>query len=129
MQVKSLKLKKFINNNGTLIPFYLKDFKNFKVKRFFILHGKKNSIRGDHAHKKCTQIFIAVNGKINIEINKSKKKRYFLNTKNAKALVVPPLNWCKIHFLEKKSSVLVLCNVKFSENEYIRDYKKFINYT
>ncbi len=128
MRVKSLKLKKFINNNGTLIPFYLKDFKDFKIKRFFILHGKKNSIRGDHAHKKCTQIFIAIHGKIEIKISKNKKKKYSLNTKNTKVLVVPPLHWCKINFLEKKSSVLVLCDVKFSENEYIRDYNKFLNY-
>ena len=80
------------------------------------------------AHKKCTQIFIPLSGKIKLEIVKKNKKIFKLNYKNQYALLVPPLNWCKISFLEKKSSILVLCNVKFSENEYIRKYKEFLKY-
>ena len=74
MPIKLMKLKKFVNNNGTLVPVHLNKIKNFKLKRFFILHGKKNRLRGDHAHKKCTQIFIPLNGKIKLEILKKKKK-------------------------------------------------------
>tara|TARA_Y100000816_G_scaffold261024_1_gene217711 strand:+ start:1511 stop:1900 length:390 start_codon:yes stop_codon:yes gene_type:complete len=128
MSIKKFKLKKFVSTNGTLIPFYLDKIENFTLKRFFILHGKKNCFRGDHAHKKCTQIFIPLSGKIKLEIVKKNKKIFKLNYKNQYALLVPPLNWCKISFLEKKSSILVLCNVKFSENEYIRKYKEFLKY-
>ena len=123
-----MKLKKIVNNNGTLVPVYLNKIKNFKLKRFFILHGKKNRLRGDHAHKKCTQIFIPLNGKIKLEILKKKKKIFKLSNKDQHALIVPPFNWCKIRFLEEKSSILVLCDVTFSENEYIRKYKEFVKY-
>ncbi len=128
MPIKLMKLKKFVNNNGTLVPVYLNKIKNFKLKRFFILHGKKNHLRGDHAHKKCTQIFIPLNGKIKLEILKKKKKIFKLSNKDQNALIVPPFHWCKIRFLEEKSSILVLCDVTFSENEYIRKYKEFVKY-
>ncbi len=128
MPIKLLKLKKFVNNNGTLIPIYLNKLKKFEIKRFFILHGKKNSIRGDHAHKRCTQIFIPLSGKIKLEVLKKNKKIFILGKMNQDMLIVPPLHWCKINFLEKKSSILVLCDIKFSEKEYIRNYRKFLKY-
>ena len=128
MPIKLLKLKKFVSNNGTLIPIYLNKLKKFEIKRFFILHGKKNSIRGDHAHKRCTQIFIPLSGKIKLEVLKKNKKIFILGKMNQDMLIVPPLHWCKINFLEKKSSILVLCDIKFSEKEYIRNYRKFLKY-
>ena len=102
MLFKIKKLKNIVNNNGTLVPIYLDQIKNFKVKRLFILHGKKNIVRGDHAHKKCTQIFIPINGKIKLEITRKKNHKILLNSKNKKIVIVPPLYWCKINFVEKK---------------------------
>tara|TARA_B100001121_G_C18409335_1_gene489351 strand:- start:269 stop:667 length:399 start_codon:yes stop_codon:yes gene_type:complete len=125
MLFKYTNTKKYTDINGSLIPIYLNKFKNFKIKRFFILYGKKNSIRGDHAHKKCTQIFISIKGKVKIEMEKKIKKKIYLNSNFLKIITVPPLTWCKIKFLEKNSIVLVLCDVKYSKKEYIRNYKKF----
>jgi len=128
MLFKIKKLKNIVNNNGTLVPIYLDQIKNFKVKRLFILHGKKNIVRGNHAHKKCTQIFIPINGKIKLEITHKKNHKILLNSKNKKIVIVPPLHWCKINFVEKKNSLLVLCDVKFAEKEYIRKFKNFLKF-
>ena len=53
-----IKFKGYKKKSGTLVPFSLK--KNFpiKVKRIFLINGKKNFIRGDHAHKKCSQFLL-----------------------------------------------------------------------
>ena len=79
MSFKTFKLRKIINTNGSLVPIDLKKFSKFRIKRFFILYGKKNDIRGNHAHKKCTQIFIALSGKAELKISnkKTKKKKLF----------------------------------------------------
>ena len=47
-----------------------------KVKRIFFIYGKNNKIRGEHAHKKCSQFFIPLFGKmiLNIETPNIKKK-------------------------------------------------------
>ena len=129
MSFKTFKFAKVINSNGSLVPIDLKKFPNFKIKRFFILVGKKNDIRGNHAHKKCTQIFVPATGRIELEIfNKKRKKRFILDTKLKKGVYVKPLNWCKIKFLKNNSSIIVLCNYKFLENEYIRKFNDFLKY-
>ena len=56
--------------------------KNFqlKLKEFFLFMEKKKYKRGDHAHKKCTQIFFAIKGKIKINMKyKNTNKIVFLN--------------------------------------------------
>jgi len=105
--------------------------RGFKIKRFFILNGKKNDLRGNHVHKKCTQIFIPINGSFELSIlNKSQTKNFVLNGKRNFSIYVKPLNCCKIKFKENNSSILVLFDYKSIEKEYIRnltDYLKFIN--
>ena len=74
--------KKYGNKKiGILNPFYLNThFKKFRLNRFFFIHGNKKILRGDHAHKKCSQIFIPIKGRISIEvINKKKNKKDLFN--------------------------------------------------
>ena len=61
---KHFKFKKFMKKSGMLIPIELNKKFPIKIKRIFIIYGKKNYIRGDHAHKKCSQFFIPIFGKI-----------------------------------------------------------------
>ena len=83
-----IKIKKIRNYNGTLIPLYLKKIKSFKLKRFFIVNGKKNSLRGKHAHKQCTQIIYQINGETEIEILNKNKYKYFLKSSQSKMLKI-----------------------------------------
>ena len=51
-----------------------------------------------------------------------------LSLKRKQGVIVGPLNWCTIRFLENSSSIMVLCNYKFLEKEYIRNFKNFLKY-
>tara|TARA_Y100000816_G_C26068920_1_gene562024 strand:+ start:806 stop:1207 length:402 start_codon:yes stop_codon:yes gene_type:complete len=127
MNIKSIKLKKYTDKkNVSLTPVYLNKLSKFKIKRLFILDGKINVIRGRHAHKKCTQIFLPIKGKSEIKLTKNFTKKYLLDPKHLKLLRVPPLTWCEIKFLEKDCLIIVLCDVNFNKKEYIRNYKNFI---
>ena len=127
-KVKIIKLKSFTKKSGKLVPINFNNKFPIQVKRIFYIFGKKNKYRGDHAHKKCTQVFIPINGKIKLEITHKKNHKILLNSKNKKIVIVPPLHWCKINFVEKKSSLLVMCDVKFAEKEYIRQFKNFLKF-
>ena len=123
-----IKYSTFPEFNGTLIPFYTnKSFpKKFKLKRFFILYGKKKYFRADHAHSKCSQIIIPLSGKILIKIiSKNYKKNFKLNTKSKAAIYVPPYNWITIYFKNNNDSLLTLCNYKYDKKEYISHFSKF----
>ena len=65
--MKKIKFKYFKKKSGTLIPFSLKKSFPIKVKRIFIIDGKKNFTRGDHAHKNCSQFLFPILGKIKIQ--------------------------------------------------------------
>ena len=120
-----LRIKKIKNNNGTLIPLYFNKLRSFKAKRIFIVKGNKNFIRGQHAHKKCTQIIIQIDGETEIAIINKKKYKFKLNSTQNRILRIPPMNWVNITFKKNKSSFLVLCDVNFSKREYIYSFKKF----
>ena len=50
------------------------------IKRIFFINSENSDIRGNHGHKKCTQVFVSLKGVIKIEIynDGSVEKRYIL---------------------------------------------------
>lgn len=126
---KLIKYSTYPEFNGTLVPFYVdKSFpREFKLKRYFFLFGKKKYFRADHAHKKCSQIIIPIIGNIKVEIKSHKYRKIFnLSLNKKKALYVPPYNWIKINFKNNNDSLLTLCNYKYDKKEYILKIEDFI---
>ena len=126
---KIINIKKFTKKSGNLLPITFNNKFPIKVKRIFLLYGKKKYKRGDHAHKKCTQVFFPITGKVKINMKyKQVKKSVLLNYKKSKALLVPPKIWSSVEFLSNKSIVLVLNNYEYDFNDYIESYKEFIEF-
>ena len=120
------KLKSYIKKSGKLIPINFNRNFPIKVKRIFYIYGKKNHYRGDHAHKKCKQLFIPVSGSISLIMKSNDKEEIItLNAKNNKSILVPNLVWCRLKFLTKNAIVLVACDRKYEFKDYIEKYKDF----
>ncbi|MAY90778.1 MAG: hypothetical protein CMN00_06335 [Rickettsiales bacterium] len=119
-----MKIKNIKNKSCLISILENLKIKNFQVKRIFFLKSSKNTIRGNHAHKKCTQIFISLKGSIDLLIEKKRIKKIKLK-EFSNFVKVPPLNWVKIK-LKKNQILMVLCNENYSEKEYIRNYQKFL---
>ena len=120
------KIKSFQKKSGTLIPISFKKNIPFKVKRIFFILGKKNFIRGDHAHKKCSQFLIPILGKINVSIeNKNGIIKKNLDHKKKEGYLLKPLTWCKIKFFSKNSILMVACDMEYDFKDYIEKYKDF----
>ena len=126
---KIFNLKKFTKRSGKLLPITFNNKFPIKVKRIFVIYGKKNYIRGDHAHKKCSQVFFPIMGKIKISMKyKKTEKSINLSHKGSKALLVPPRIWNKVEFLKSNSVVLVLTDYEYDYKDYIATYKEFITF-
>ena len=129
MKIQFKKSKRFFDKTGSLVPFYKKtSLKNFNIRRFFFVYGKKKYFRADHAHKKCNQILIPVAGKIEVFIMNQKKikKKFILSLENNKYLFVPKKHWIRLKFLKEGSILLTLCDHKYDKKEYIQSVKKFL---
>jgi len=126
---KIFNFKKFTKKSGTLLPITFNNKFPIKVKRIFIIYGKKKYLRGDHAHKKCSQVFFPIKGKIKINMKyKKTKKSINLTHNNSKALLVPPRIWISVESLNSNSVVLVLTDYEYDVKDYIETYKEFIAY-
>jgi hypothetical protein len=70
--------------------------KKIKFKRIFFLIANKKDIRGNHAHKKCTQAFFSIKGSFHIEcINKTERKKYLIKP-GEKLRIIKPMNWVTV---------------------------------
>ena len=124
---KIFNFKKFTKKSGKLLPITFNKKFPIKVKRIFIIYGKKKYIRGDHAHKKCSQVFFPIMGKIKISMKyKKTEKSINLSHRGSKALLVPPRIWSRVEFLNNNSVVLVLTDYEYDYKDYIETYKEFI---
>lgn len=120
------KIKKFKKKSGTLIPFSFKKDFPIKSKRIFFISGKKNFVRGDHAHKKCSQYLFPILGKFKItSISKTGKKIFTLNSSNNFGYLVKPKTWLKIKFLTKYSILMVVCDMEYEFKDYIEKFDEF----
>jgi len=129
--IKEIKIKSFNSSSGKLTPITFNKSFPFKIKRIFFLHGKASSVRGDHAHKKCTQLFMGISGKMLLEISTPKITKKILISGDSKvAILVPPKYWCSIKFLKKNSILMVMNDREYEFNDYIetfKEYKKYLN--
>ena len=127
--IKKIKLNSFKNKSGTLIPIEINNNFPIKVKRIFFIYGKRNYIRADHAHKKCSQFLIPIFGKIKLEyINKKTKGIKILDYKKQQGFLLKPKNWCKIQFITNDSILMVICDRPYEYKDYIENYNEFLKH-
>lgn len=125
-KIKTIKLRSYKKKSGKLIPISFDKKFPINVKRIFYIFGKKNEYRGDHAHKKCKQLFIPISGNISLILkSKDQNRKINLNPKKNIGILVSNLVWCRLKFLTKNSIVLVLCNRKYEFKDYIEKYAEF----
>ena len=121
-----IKIEKFTKRSGSLIPIRLYKINKKKIKEIFFIHGKPGKTRGNHEHKKCTQILFAVKGKIIVDTFYKKEKKIFsLTQKKCQALILPPKVWTVVKFSRKNSILLVLWDRKLEKEDYISNFEKF----
>ena len=97
------------------------------VKRIFLVSPDNVSTRGDHAHLDCWQTLVCIRGSIDIMVDDGINRQNFSLALYGQAISVPPGFWCAQHY-SGMSSLMVLCSHVYNENDYLRDYKKFLDY-
>ena len=128
-KIRKFKLKSYSRSSGNLMPINFDKKFPIKVKRIFFINGKKNKIRGEHAHKKCTQFFIPIQGKMTLIIETpNNKKSIILSHLSKSTALVPPKYWCSIKFLEKNSILMVACDKHYEVSDYLESFEEYKEY-
>ncbi len=97
------------------------------VKRIFLVSPDEPSTRGDHAHLDCWQTLVCIRGSIEVTVDDGSNQKNFSLDIYGQAISVPPGFWSAQHY-SGMSSLMVLCSHTYNENDYLRDYGKFLDY-
>lgn len=101
------------------------------IKRIYYITGAdKDSIRGGHAHKESMQFIFCPYGAIKLILDDGKRKAEVVLDNPSKGLLLYPCLWRDIIWLEEKSVLCVAVSLYYNaeENDYIRDYREFLEY-
>lgn len=121
------KIPSFVDVRGELSWIEGGDIKvPFDIKRvFYIQNVPKDTFRGGHAHIKAHQFIVPINDFLQIKIDDGNSSGELTLYKSC-GLYVPPMIWCDLYGFSPNLICLVLSSEHFDENDYIRDYNKFL---
>ncbi len=100
----------------------------FDVKRVFWIYGiPEGEKRGEHAHRTCAELLIAVSGSLKVSLSDDGKHftEYVLNTPN-QSLLIPPMVWCRLYDFSADCVCLCLASEAYNKEGYINNQDEFI---
>lgn len=129
MQIVKYAFQQHGDERGSLVA--LEAFKDipFEIKRVYYMYDtKKGVIRGYHAHRNLQQILVCIHGSCKILLdNGTEKKKVYLE-KPYEGLYVPNNMWREMYDFSDGAVLMVLASEYYNEEDYIRDYDKFLEY-
>jgi len=99
----------------------------FKVKRVYYLYDiPSGATRGGHVHKALHRFMIAASGSFDVVMDDGMNKKVVELNRPNYGLYIPPGIWAELINFSSGAISLNLVSDKYDENDYIRDYDKFI---
>jgi hypothetical protein len=95
------------------------------VRMFWICGATAGMARGGHAHKACSQFFICLRGRVNVDAMDGTVRREFLLKRGDFINIVPGI-FATETFLDKDAILAVLCDRHYEPEDYIYERDLFI---
>ena len=125
-----IELPKITDPRGNLT--FAENIRNipFDVKRvYWVYDVPSGENRGGHAHKCCREFIIAVSGSFTVTLDNGHETKTFLLNHPYQGLLVETGIWRTLNDFSSGSVCLVLASDFFDENDYIRNYNDYLEYT
>ena len=98
----------------------------FVAKRFYILKNiPKGITRGKHAHKKLSQVFVCLQGSLDIQIQNSSVNKTF-HLSEGDGLHITPGYWRELSNFMDNAICLVLADEPYDADDYLYDKKDIL---
>lgn len=124
-----IEIAKHNNKNGNISFIENNREVPFQVKRVFYLYNVPDGeSRGAHAHKDLKELIVAANGCFDITLDDGTYKETYSLNRPYHGLLVAPGIWRVINNFSLGSVCLVLASDEYSEDDYIRNYHKYLAY-
>lgn len=125
--VKLIEVPSFGDERGGLVAIESNQSVPFEIKRlYYIFNTQLDKPRGFHAHLDLKQVAICLKGSCRFILDDGVKKEEVILDSPLQGLVIESLTWREMHDFSEDCVLLVLASEHFDENDYIRDYQKFL---
>lgn len=122
-----IELPRIENPAGNITPVYGNINIPFEIARVYYLYDiPGGETRGGHAHKELKQLIVAASGSFDILLDDGINKRTVRLNRPYYGLYMPQMIWRELLDFSSGGICLVLASLKYDENDYIRDYGKFL---
>lgn len=122
-------LPKILDPRGNLTV--VEQFKEvpFKISRvYWVYDVPGGEHRGGHAHKRCREFIVAVSGSFTVTLDDTEHQSSFLLNHPYQGLLVETGVWRTLEDFSSGAVCLVLAELPFDEEDYIRDDDEYRNY-
>ena len=121
-------LQSLIDDDGSLIIGEVGKHIPFPIKRLFAISKvKAGNIRGQHAHKKLNQVLVCLSGSVEVNLNDGRRSWSETLNQPGSGLHIPPMIWTQQTYGDPNTVLLVLCDEKYQESDYLRNFEEFSN--
>ena len=126
--VKEINIPYYFDLNGGLVVIEGLNNIPFNIARVFTIIAPLGAVRGDHAHKICTQFLTCPIGSIKVICDDGTSTKTYILDNPKIGLLLPPSIWAQQTYLTDNAVLNVLCDSQYDSQDYIRDYELFKKY-
>lgn len=123
--VTEVHFPRYLEPNGDLCVYASGQEVPFDIRRIFTVSALAGDIRGDHAHKQCSQLLVCVSGQIRVVCDDGLVETHYRLDSMNYGLLVPPGVWATEEYVTNGAVMMVLCDRHYDAEDYIRDYNNF----
>jgi len=120
LNVSEIAIRTSKNETGILDSLDLGENFPFIPRRIFTVRPNSDAeYRGNHAHKKCKQFLMVVNGSCRLETISMDSHNAYLLEAGKFGVYVEPLTWVTLSNFKDNCCILVLASDHYDPNDYI----------
>jgi UDP-2-acetamido-3-amino-2,3-dideoxy-glucuronate N-acetyltransferase len=125
--VSLLRLTRADDLRGSLVAANFEQDLPFVPRRFFTIFGVPSTdVRGAHAHRRCHQFLVCVQGSVNAVVDDGAAREEFVLDRPDIGLHVQPMIWGTQYRYSQDAVLLVLASHAYDADDYIRDHEVFL---
>lgn len=122
-----IRLNRVEDLRGGLVAAELTKDLPFVPKRFFVVFDvPTRDVRGQHAHKRCEQVLVALAGSVTCMIDDGRTRRSFRLDRPDVALHMPAMTWGTQYQYSPDAILGVFASLPYDADDYVRDYDEFL---
>lgn len=130
MDAKIVRFQKHGDERGMLVALEEGNEIPFSVKRVYYMYDTASNVRrGYHAHKQLEQILICVHGSCTIHLDDGCECKEVILDSPEEGLYIANNVWREMYDFSEDAVLMVLASQLYDEDDYIRNYQEFIDYT